>query len=544
MPDRATPPQTLLLRALARARGKGEPRPARGFLAGLGVRKKLFVLHTLFTLVMAVMLILALRPAVREVVDRAETAEALGVLRGILATPPSGPERLEDAGQRFVDAMRDSTLLTGDAEAVGLSPALAASLEQRPRTPLPYRGVDGRAAAAAYVPGDPSRYVAVSVVMPEARAAVTRLFVFTLLALVGVYMFIAAAVELFVLPRHVYEPIQRMLDADQAVQQGRADRELIPEDAIPSDELGEIMRSRNESIVALRGQETQLSDALARLEEVASDLQRKNHLLETARRNLADADRLASLGMMSAGIAHELNTPLAVLKGTIEHIASNPGAGVDPARAALMLRVLRRIERLGESLLDFARVRPPVSRRADLREITEEAATLVRLDRGAGASIENAVPEGLLVECDADRMVQVLVNIIRNAAEAVRDRPTAPSAASDGNADVRVDAELMTRDGARWASVRVTDNGPGIDQAVLSRIFEPFATTRLDSRGTGLGLAVAEGIVREHGGRLLARNRPGRAGAVFEVLLPCTPDQTDAAQIGTGVVSPASHGTG
>src|SRR5690606_36800746 len=100
---------------------------------------------------------------------------------------------------------------------------------------------------------------------------------------------------------------------------------------MPSVELGEIMRSRNESIVRLRRQEAMLNDALERLETVAVELKRKNHLLETARRNLADQDRLASLGMMSAGIAHELNTPLAVLKGQVEGIAADPEPAFTPS---------------------------------------------------------------------------------------------------------------------------------------------------------------------------------------------------------------------
>src|SRR5205823_1495818 len=103
--------------------------------------------------------------------------------------------------------------------------------------------------------------------------------------------------------------------------------------------------------------------------------------------------RLASLGMMSAGIAHELNTPLAVVKGLVERLNASPGKSLDAAQAALMLRVVNRLERLGESLLDFARVRPPLSRPVDLRAVVDEAATLVKLDRDA-REIEflNAVP--------------------------------------------------------------------------------------------------------------------------------------------------------
>jgi signal transduction histidine kinase len=362
----------------------------------------------------------------------------------------------------------------------------------------------------------------VSVLRREAREAVTRLFLLTVFALIGVYVFIAVALELFVLPQAVYAPIERLLSADRAVREGRADAELIPDAEMPEDELGEIMRSRNESVVALRSQEAALAEALARLEEVANDLKRKNHLLETANRNLADADRLASLGMMSAGLAHELNTPLAVLKGLAERLNQSPDRALDPASSHLMLRVVGRLERLGESLLDFARARPTTFRPAILREIAEEAITLVRLDRGGGVRIENLIPPDLVVGCDADRIVQVLVNLIRNARNALAER-----AGSTAEPRVFVDANRTLRDHRPWATITIRDNGPGIDPAVLPRLFEPFATTRLDARGTGLGLAVSEGIVREHGGILLARNITGPGGIIegaeFEVMLPLDP---------------------
>ena len=143
-----------------------------------------------------------------------------------------------------------------------------------------------------------------------------------------------------------------MLRADQAVKAGQGDREIIPERYIPHDELGSIMRSRNETVLALRRQEQALAAALSELQRVAADLQRKNYLLESAQRNLADADRLASLGMMSAGIAHELNTPLAVLKGTVEQLNQDPAA-LDAPRAALMLRVVQRLETVEEAGAEF-----------------------------------------------------------------------------------------------------------------------------------------------------------------------------------------------
>jgi signal transduction histidine kinase len=339
-----------------------------------------------------------------------------------------------------------------------------------------------------------------------------RLYALTVVALLVVYFLIALALEIFVLPKNVWRPIARLREADAAVQEGRRDVELIHDSEMPGDELGEIMRSRNDSIRKLREHEDALARALDQLELVANDLKRKNHLLESVQRNMADQDRLVSLGMMSAGLAHEMNTPLAVLKGAVEQIAEKPDAGVDAARAHLLLRTVHRLERLSENLLDFARVRPHSVAPVALHSVIEDSWELVRLDREVGrVSLANELDEDLTIEGDADRLSQVFVNILRNAADAM-----------DGEGGVRVRAERSTREGAEWVSIHIKDSGPGVDPEILPRLFEPFTTTRLDARGTGLGLAVAEGIVREHGGVILANNTP-EGGADFEIMLPVKP---------------------
>ncbi len=492
------------------------PRPG-GFLGGMRIRKKLILLHTGFSLGLAAVLLIALRPAIAGVVEQAELNEARLVLQLALVNPAAA--RPDPA---LVDRLGpDSTVRAGTESDLGISPATAVQARASPGTPVPAFVRGDVACAVAWVPRDAGgggQFWAATVRIGEARAAVLKLYGLVAAALLAVYALVAAALELFVLPQNVYGPIQRMRDADRALQEGRQEQELIPETEIPADELGEIMRSRNESVRALRRHERALADALAELERVATDLKRKNHLLEAARRNLADADRLASLGMMSAGIAHELNTPLAVLKGLVEKLAADPDEGLPEAQAALMLRVVRRLERLGESLLDFARARPPRTRPTPIRVVLEEALTLVRLDRDSGgADMVNAVSPDLIVECDADRMVQVFVNLLRNAADAVRS-----PGRSDGGTGGRVvvEADTSVKEGRRWVTVTVADNGPGIDPDMLHRLFEPFASTRLDSHGTGLGLAVAEGIIREHGGLILARNRADEPGAVFEVVIP------------------------
>lgn len=488
------------------------------------IRKKLIVLHTLFSLFLAALLLVLVRPAIRRVVEQAEADEAKTIL-ALLA-----PD-LRNGSSPLPPIPKNAELSLGTATELGLGGPETDAARSRPGEAVhlePGPVGAGALLMTGTTPSGEPRFALVRVRIPAARDAVIRMYFITSIALLGVYALVAVALELLVLPQNVYAPIRRMLEADRAVQEGRSESETIPESLIPSDEMGEIMRSRNESIASLRKNQAALAQALDRLEEVATDLARKNHLLETARRNLADADRLASLGMMSAGIAHELNTPLAVLKGLVEKLNAD-ASSIEPAQAALMLRVVQRLERLGDSLLDFARARSPRAAPTLMHSVVSEAATLVRLDRQTvGVEFDNSVPESLVVSCDPDRMVQVFVNLLRNSADALR---AASPRRANSESIVRIESSTLEKDGRQWASLTVSDDGPGIDPAILSRLFEPFASTRLDARGTGLGLAVADAIVREHGGVILARNRQG-GGAVFEVLLPLSIDP---------IAQPVSH---
>jgi len=506
------------------------PKPRKNLLASMRVRKKLLVLHTLFSAMLAAALLLAIRPSMLEILSRAQASQSRIVLEALA----SRIGRVEDSA--ILDQARQlaprAILQIGSSDALGLEQRTIDKALATPGRAVPGQSALFGSCAVLFLPtADQPRYYALIAPVEDARAAIINLYFLVMVALLAAYALVAIALEVFVLPQNVYRPIRRLLAADQAVQDGRQSDEIIPREAIPSDELGEIMQSRNHVITSLRAQEHALADALAQLERVANDLARKNHLLEAARRNLADADRLASLGMMSAGIAHELNTPLAVLKGMVERLAQDPRAGLEPAQAALMVRVVGRLERLGDSLLDFARARQPRIAPASIRTIVDEAVTLVRLDREARhIDLVNNVPDSLVVPCDGDRLIQVFVNLLRNAVDATRsagDRSAGASSAATHA--VTVEADTTLRDGASWAQIRVIDEGSGIDPAILPHVFEPFSTTRLDARGTGLGLAVSDGIVREHSGLILARNRADRHGAIFEVILPMHPDAVNQA---------------
>lgn len=333
------------------------------------------------------------------------------------------------------------------------------------------------------------------------------------LVLAGIYALGVLLLELFVMPVYIYRPLRQLLEADEASRRGDTERELISEELIQGDELGQLMASRNATLRKLRQHEKDLQNALAQLEQVANDLRRKNYLLETAKRNIADQDRLASLGLLSASVAHELNTPLAVLRGSIEKLLETVEDAAAQERLERMLRVTQRLQKLSEGLLDFARVRKQEMEPVAVMPLLEEAWSLVAIDeKAASVRFTNETSEHDWVRGNSDRLVQLFVNLLRNALYAV-----------PRGGMIRV----SSRREADFVTVSVEDNGPGIPPDVLPEIFEAFVTTRLDARGTGLGLTVAEGIAHQHGGSIVAANRP-EGGACLEVRLPAA--QPEAAR--------------
>jgi signal transduction histidine kinase len=305
-----------------------------------------------------------------------------------------------------------------------------------------------------------------------------------------IYLLAVVVLESVIMPWYVYRPLRRMLAADSATQAGDREAELIPASEIMGDEIGQIMRSRNDTVEALRKREDELAAALRRIEE---------------------QDRLVSLGLLSASVAHELNTPLAVLAGSIEKlIETNPDSHTQE-RLARMQRVTHRLRRISESLVDFSRVRKTQMEPTALRPLIEEAWTLVAIDeKSSHVEFLNHTSSEHRVIGNPDRLLQVFVNLLRNALNAI---------GSDSTGRIEVRTRREQRDGRASIVLTVEDNGQGIPAYVLPDIFDAFVTTRLDAHGTGLGLTVAEGIITQHGGTIAASNRP-QGGACLEVCLP------------------------
>ncbi|WP_338864103.1 ATP-binding protein [Myxococcus stipitatus] len=229
---------------------------------------------------------------------------------------------------------------------------------------------------------------------------------------------------------------------------------------------------------------------------------------------LAHQDRLASLGRVAAGVAHEIGNPLTAIASLTQNLKYElDDAAAVSERTGLILQQCRRINAIVRALVGFSHAgtvggeaRPFT--RVEVAPLLTEALQLARLarteTRSRGVRFEHRCPEGLAVQGDSQRLEQVLVNLLTNAVDA------SPEGA-------RVELEADAVDG--HIHVRVLDRGHGIPPELAQRVFEPFFTTKQPGEGTGLGLALVAGIVREHGGTIQVDSRPG-GGTSVTVSLP------------------------
>jgi two-component system, NtrC family, sensor kinase len=240
---------------------------------------------------------------------------------------------------------------------------------------------------------------------------------------------------------------------------------------------------------------------------------------EAATEQLRHADRLTTVGKLASGIAHELGTPLNVVQGRARLIRDREVEGdeaIDSAR--IVLEQAERMTALIRQLLDFARPRAlhkaPLRVGALVHRVFELVATIARK---AHVKLEAADdPDNVRVDADEGQLHQVLTNLVINAIHAMPDGGTVEIVTRLANATPPpyVDSTV-----ASWVAIEVRDRGIGMDAATRERIFEPFFTTKQVGDGTGLGLSVSWGIVREHGGWIDVQSEVG-AGSTFTVWLP------------------------
>ena len=228
--------------------------------------------------------------------------------------------------------------------------------------------------------------------------------------------------------------------------------------------------------------------------------------------HLIQSEKLSAIGQLIAGVAHELNNPLASVLGFADFLVES---GDVPAHLAEPLRVIQQeAQRAGaivKNLLTFARRQERDRRRLAIGTVLERTIALLRGQLlGLHVEIELSVDAGLPeIDGNLNQLQQVFLNLANNAAQAIA------STGRDGGGHLLVHARRQ----ADGVAVDVTDDGPGIPEELHHRVFEPFFTTKPEGEGTGRGLSICMGIVKEHGGRITLDSAPGR-GATFTLEFP------------------------
>lgn len=288
---------------------------------------------------------------------------------------------------------------------------------------------------------------------------------------------------LLLVVRTISRPLQRITVAAVEVTKGGYGTEVDLRKS--NDEIGLLANSFNE---------------MSR--KMASDIENLRQMNE----QLMRADKLAAMGTLAAGVAHEVNNPLASISSLIQMMRSENGSADMHEKLEIIQTQIQRITQVTKDLTDFARARPAAKSTVDINGIIETALRLAEFDSTfqkleITKNLGSAIPK---IFADSDQLQQVFLNLFLNARDAMPNggELTVVSKSSDNE-----------------ISVEISDTGAGIDDGNAKQVFDPFFTTKPAGKGTGLGLAVCYGIVTAHGGRLELRQNEN-LGATFVVTLP------------------------
>jgi two-component system NtrC family sensor kinase len=330
----------------------------------------------------------------------------------------------------------------------------------------------------------------------------------TLLCILGLSIGVAVMLQ-----RLVYVPLNDLNGAAQRISAGELEQHLPVRS---SDDFGRVAGSFNTMTEALHDSRMQMQELVQSLE---TKVQERTRELLAARAEVAQGVKLAAIGVLASGIAHELNNPLTGVLTFTSLMRKKVADGSEDAEDLdLVIRETKRCASIIRRLLDFAREKAPTSGYYKINQVVDDTVRMV--DKPASlqqvrivCNLEEGLPS---IWGDADLIKQVVMNLLVNAQQAI-----------DGSGVVTVHTRLCADTGAvpdgkvptAMVELTVSDTGCGIPAANLERIFDPFFTSKEVGKGTGLGLSVTYGIVRTHGGRITVESIPGE-GSTFHVFLP------------------------
>jgi two-component system, NtrC family, sensor kinase len=359
------------------------------------------------------------------------------------------------------------------------------------------------------------------------EAPFQRAYTQAMWALIITFLFGLAVSALFIVrgTKTIFRPLETMAGVVHAIKKGENRR--IGEVGLRSqDEVGQLAREFDAMLDLLQERNRQIqrgADELeSKVQERTRELARRNmelqrllEMLVETRRQLVTSAKLAALGELTAGVAHEINNPTAVILGNIDLITQELGEAAQPVRGeiALIVEQVERIRRILDGLLQYSRAAGSAELPAvDVNRLIEESLVLVRHEFARhDVDVRTELAARTAVRINPQELQQVLINLAVNALHAL------PAGGR---------LELATED---WPNqgvvIHVRDNGCGIEDRHLARVFDPFFTTK-GHDGTGLGLYVSYGIVQRYGGHITAESQPG-VGSEFSVWLRAAPPPSE-----------------
>ena len=295
--------------------------------------------------------------------------------------------------------------------------------------------------------------------------------------------FVTGIGTLFFISRNVVTRLNLLINVVEKTGKGDYERLPVP---LQKDEVGVLIGKFND-----------MEDQLARRED---ELNRTN-------KELLQSKKLAAIGTLASGVAHELNNPLNNIYISAQVLEKEVSDSCSPMVTETLVDILSqtvRVKRIVGDLLDFARGREPVFKEVELKELIMGAYKFVSTaanTEGVNLSIDTG-PDTLTLSADPEQLERIFINIFTNAIDAM-------SGAGDLSVRVLKNGEAIT--------VKISDTGKGIPAEVIDKVFEPFYTTK--DKGTGLGLAIVFNIIKKHGGEIIVESKEGK-GTTFTITLP------------------------
>ena len=323
------------------------------------------------------------------------------------------------------------------------------------------------------------------------------------------------SVPLFLwMAKGIFAPLEKMNQTMRRV--GEGDLNARNGETRSHDEIGQVAGHLDDLLDELQDRDAKLrawADELEqRVEERTAELRDANAKLEDTWQQLVMSEKLASIGEITAGVAHEINNPVAVIQGNLDVMRESLGERADGVAVELDLidRQVARINSIVGKLLQFARPHEfsGAEEAVDLRPLVHDCLVLVEhVLSKAEIEVETDLAEAPRVRIEAGEMQQVVVNLLVNAAQAMTAAGT-----------IRLRLRAEKREGREGALLSVQDTGPGVPDTLIDKMFDPFFTTK-QAEGTGLGLSISQTLIQRAGGRITYRNL-AEGGAEFCVWLP------------------------